>query len=92
MAKPTDKISVTEFEKQVYQVESVRLVVRAPSNTAIKPYQYEKAASSKWRYSQLETRIEKSTAHFEYVIIDGYGKIPSRNMTLARIRKSYHTA
>ena len=92
MAKPTDKISVTEFEKQVHQVEGVRLVVRAPGNTAIKPYQYEKAANSKWRYSQLESRIEKSTAHFEYAIIDGRGEIPSRNMTLARIRESYHAA
>ena len=89
MAKPTNKISIAEFEKQVWNVEGVRLVVRAPSNTAVKPYQYEKAANSKWRYSQLEGRIEKSTDRFEYVIIDGRGGIPSRHMTLARIRESY---
>lgn len=91
MAKPTNKISIAEFEKQVWNVEGVRLVVRAPSSTAVKPYQYEKAASSKWRYSQLETRIEKSTDRFEYVIVDGRGDIPKRNMSLDRIRKSYDT-
>jgi len=90
MAKPANKISIAALEKQVWNVEGVRLVVRAPSRTAVKPYQYEKAASSKWRYSQLETRIEKSTNGFEYVITDGRGDIPPRNSTLSRIRKSYN--
>ncbi len=91
MALPSKKITVREFEQQIRNIEGVRLVVRAPGTTAVKPYEYSRASNANWRYSQLESKLEKCLDDFEFVITDGKGHIPARNMTLARIRESYNS-
>lgn len=92
MPQPSEKITVAEFEKQVWKIESIRVVVRAPGKTAVGSYNMKKAANAKWRYSQLEGRLAGYLGDFEFVITDGTGNIPGRNMSLQRIRESYHSA
>lgn len=89
MAPPSKRITVREFEKQIWDIEGICLVVRAPGTTAVKPYEFIRASSANWRYSQLESKLEKCLDNFEFVITDGKGHVPARNMTLARIRESY---
>ena len=83
-------VTVGEFEHQIWEIEGVRIVVRAPSGERVKPYDYKRAARGSWRATQLlKDRLRPCTDKREIVILDGNAVAPHRGTKLQTIRDSY---
>lgn len=86
-----DKISVTDLERQIYEKEEIRVVVRASQNTEFAPYSYDRKAAintsaSDWYNTRLKPIIGENV---DAVIIDGHGNIPHGRTKMDTIRNSY---
>jgi hypothetical protein len=84
-------MQVWKFEQKVFEKEGVRLVVRAPSEAAVAPFKYDRAAKGSTRINDwLETRIYPLTGDFEVFIVNGRGEIDHHgNTQMVTIRDSY---
>ncbi|MBA2237423.1 MAG: hypothetical protein H0W24_01795 [Lysobacter sp.] len=83
-------MKIWEFEEAVWQVEGIRVFVRAHADTTVTPYPYKRAADSGWRLSELAgNRIESCLAPHGFQFVDGGGSIPHRGSRLPTIRDSY---
>jgi hypothetical protein len=85
------EISVAELEKKILEIEEITVVIRAPSDTRLKDYPFERKAAgnttvSEWKDTRLNKVLE---GKFEAVIIDG-GHVPPHGRTkMDTLRKSY---
>lgn len=85
------EVSLLEFERQVFELEGVRIVIRT-NRDKITPYDYERKARRNMSVMRfLHTRIGKFLKARESVcVIDGYGnEVPFIN-TIDNVRKSYN--
>lgn len=79
-----------EIEARVFEVDEIRIVIRAPLNSKLKSFPYVHRAPNNTSVCEwVERRIKPSTADLEVVVIDGRGKIPHPLTPLASIRDSY---
>ena len=83
-------MTVIEFEEKVFEIEEVRIVIRARSNTQIKDYSYKKSypqgnSISDW----IKTRVTPNVSDYDVVVIDGTGANPHRGMLMKRLKKTY---
>lgn len=84
------KIKVSEFEDQVFELEEVRVVVRAPKGSLVEPYSYEKkAAKGQQTNDWLEARVKTKIGDFEVVIVSGEGLQPHGRTKMETLRDSY---
>ncbi|KPY54792.1 MULTISPECIES: hypothetical protein [Pseudomonas syringae group] len=82
--------TVQEFEEQVWGLEGIRLVIRAPEGAALTEYEYKNAAQSnisltKW----INTRINPALNGYEATVIQGNGEEPHGRNLLRKIRATY---
>lgn len=84
------EVSLLEFERQVFKLEGVRIVIRT-NRDKITPYDYERKARGNMSIMRfLHTRIGKFLKGRESVcVIDGYGNEVSFIRTIENVRKSY---
>lgn len=83
-------MNVWEFEQAVYELEEVRIVVRAPWKKDLGDYGYERAASGNVSVTDwFNTRIGPALDNEQVVIIDGNGAIPHGRTKMSTLRASY---
>lgn len=86
--------SIYDFERQVFEKEGVRIVVRSDGNGIdIPDYDYQRQASDSTRLSDfLENRINPRLAESElsYTVVSGDGNASVHgNTKLEKLRSSY---
>ena len=84
------KVSVAAFESKVFELEEVRIVVRADPNAMVDDYDFQRGASAgtsitKW----LDNRIKPLIDGYPVVVVDGEGSIPNGRTHMANLRRSY---
>jgi hypothetical protein len=86
-----NKISATDLERQIYEKEEVRVVIRAHEDTEFIAYPYDrKAATTTSATDWYNTRLKPLLGNdVDAVIIDGHGNIPHGRTKMDTIRNSY---
>lgn len=83
-------ISVTEFEAKVLEKEEIVIRIRAPSNTQVSDYSYDrKAAGNSSITDWLEGRIKPLLNNNEVIVIAGDYATPHGRTKLDTLRSSY---
>ena len=83
-------MKVSEFEEKVWEVEGIRIVIRAASEENVSKYTFQKGAQEGWRITQLiEKRIQPKIGANEVIIIQGNGEQPHGRVILRTVRKTY---
>jgi hypothetical protein len=84
------KVKISEFEEQVFELEEVRIVVRAPRGGMVDAYSYEKKASKTQQINDwLDMRVRPKIGDFEVVIVSGQGLHPHGRTKMDTLRDSY---
>jgi hypothetical protein len=90
-------MKLSDFEDKVWELEGIRLVVRAPSSTKVDDYSYKSAADKSWSVTEfLKKRVlpklssGDDTTH-EVSVIEGNGEEPNGKTKLRTLRASYGT-
>jgi hypothetical protein len=79
-----------ELEQAVFELEEVRIVVRATASADLGDYSYERKAAGSASISEwLEQRVKPCTDGFPVVVIDGSGALPHGRTKMSRLRASY---
>ncbi len=83
-------MKVSEFEENVWQVEGIRIVLRANPDSVVEDYDYKNAADERWRVTELiEKRITTRINGIFTMVLQGNGKEPHGGILLKNIRKGY---
>lgn len=83
--------TVQEFEEKVWEVEGIRIFIRAPENTQIKDYGYQNAASGGWSTSKwLEARVIPCLDGHTVNVVQGNGEEPHGRTLVRNVKASYH--
>ena len=83
-------MKLAAFEQQVWEVEGIRIVVRADENDELEEYGYKRAAPETWSTREfLENRIEPLVGDRRVVVIRGDGKKSYRSVKLRNLRETY---
>ena len=83
-------MTVYEFEQKVFELEGVRIVIRATGAAKLGSYDYVKSyPQSNTVMSWLKTRVFGKTGNLDVVVIDGAGALPNRKMHMATLRDGY---
>lgn len=85
-----ENMKVSELEQRVWELEGLRIVVRANRNDEVEDYDYKNAANENWRTAEfVKNRVERRVGGREVTVIQGDGKIANGNLLLYALRKSY---
>jgi hypothetical protein len=83
-------MNVQDLETKVWEIESIRIVVRAGINENVGNYNYRNAAQDTWRVTQLlDNRIKPKIGGYEVIVIEGNGEEPHGRTILRTLRNSY---
>lgn len=85
------KVSVTELEKQIFEKEEIKVVIRASRKTEFEEYGYDRKASSStsitdWYNTRLKPLLGDT---YDAEIIDGSGTSPHGRTKIEKVRNSY---
>ena len=82
--------TVEKFENRVWELERIRIVVRADCREEVGNYGFRYKAARKMTVAKfLEDRIMGSIGNFTVDVIDGSGRIPEGNALAGTVRDSY---
>jgi hypothetical protein len=82
---------VDVFEARVWEVEGIRIVVRAPERTEVGDYEWQNAAQETWRVTQwLENRLLPRLNGHQVVVLQGDGAQPHGRVILRNLRQSWN--
>jgi hypothetical protein len=83
-------MKLAAFEQQVWDVENIRIVVRADENDEVKAYNLKRAADETWTTNKfLNNRIEPRVGSKKVVVIRGDGQKSRGNVRLHNLRATY---
>lgn len=83
-------MKVWEFEQRVYDLEEVRLVIRAAPNEEIGDYNYTRCAPSTTSVSEwLRQRVIDAVGGNEVSVVDGNGAYPHGRTRMSTLRSTY---
>jgi hypothetical protein len=83
-------MKIKEFEQKVWQVERIRIVLRAHPDTEVKDYDYKNAAIGSWSLKAfLESRIASKVGDIPIAVILGDGQEAKGQSILRNIREKY---
>lgn len=86
----SQKITVREFEAKILEKEEIVLVVRAPADTFVNDYNYERKAAGNTSVKDFgEGRIKESIGDLEFSIVNGNHTAPHGRTKLSTLRESY---
>ncbi len=81
---------VDEFENAVWEVEGIRIAVRAPRGSKGKKYAFKKGNPSKHTVQKwLDGRVSERLGDHEVVVINGAGQIVPGQTLMETVRDSY---
>ncbi len=86
-----EMISATDLERQIFELEEIRVVIRAPRETKFDSYNYERKAAANSSISDwYNTRLKPILgSDFDAEIISGYGTSPHGRTKIENVRNSY---
>ena len=85
--------TVLEFEKRVFQLEEIVIVIRATRGTMVEEYEFKrKAADNSSVTDWLETRIYPRTGENQIEVIGGNYSQPHGRTRLDTLRATYGSA
>ena len=85
-------MTIKELEQDVYDLDEIRIVVRAARNLDVGEYRYERKASdntsiTEWLDQRVYPLLGPERVRVE--VIDGYGALPHGRTRLSVVRDSY---
>lgn len=85
------KISATDLERQIFEKEEIKVVIRAPKETKFDEYAFERKSSvntsiTDWYNTRLKPILG---SEYDADIIDGYGTNPHGRTKIENVRNSY---
>ena len=84
-------MTVSEFEKAVWTLEGIRIVIRAPADSQVEEYGFANAADKNLSITRLiANRIQQRVGNSEVVVIGGDGALAHGLFHLDTLRASYH--
>ena len=84
-------MSATELEKQIYEKEEIRIVIRCAADETFDAYPYNRKAASNTSISDwYETRLKPLLDNKSAEIIDGAGTRPHGRTKIEKVRNSYN--
>lgn len=86
--------TIKTFEKKVFDVEGIRIVVRGPANGKVEAYGYSNRLAdnktlSEFRKTRLASCSNSVPEGYEVAVIKGDGSLPRAQTTLGTVRSSY---
>ena len=83
-------MKLAAFAQKVWDVEGIRIVVRADENDEVRDYNYRKSATETWTTSELlKNRIEPLVGSKKVVVIRGDGQKTRGGVKLRNLRATY---
>jgi len=83
-------MNVITFEEKVWEVDQIRVVIRASWNTEIGDFDWKnKAADNSSVTNWLNNRIFPKIANLSAIVIEGTGQQPHGRKSLEKVRNSY---
>lgn len=91
MDEDISKISATDLERQIFEKEEIRVVIRVRKNEEFEEYAYDRKAASNtsmtdWYNNRLKPILGDK---YDADIIDGYGNNPHGRTKFEKVRNSY---
>ena len=84
-------MTIQELEKQVWEQDKVRIIIRDRATSKVRKYERRNAAKENWSITGfLTNRIHPLVAEKEVVVIDGKGSVPHGRTLLKTLRESYN--
>lgn len=85
------EITASELERKIYELEEVRVVIRADKNEKFQDYNYTRKTASNTSISEwLANRIRPLlNADVQVDVIDGTGNNPHGRTNIENVRNSY---
>ena len=84
-------MSVGLLEQQIFNLEGIRIVIRASNRANAGSYPYQKAASADITIKDwLSERVLPLVPLDDIVVVAGGGVLPNPNMSLKWLRDSYN--
>jgi hypothetical protein len=83
-------MTVEDFEERVWEIDHVRIVVRAGARVNIGDYDWQNSADQNQRVtSWLDTRITPRVQGNEVIVLDGTGEEVHGKTLLRTVREGY---
>jgi hypothetical protein len=84
-------MQVWKFEKKVYEIEGVRIIVRANTDATVEEFDFERCASGNTTLADwLARRIYPYTGDYEVTVVSGSGALDPHGKThMSTLRDSY---
>lgn len=86
------KVSASDLERQIYEKEEIKVVLRCKKNSSFDSYDYKRKAAAntsvkEWAETRLRPIIGDDT---EFEIVNGAGQSPHGRTNIETVRNSYH--
>lgn len=79
-----------EIEQAVFELEEVRIVIRAPVKSQLGDFLYARQAANNASILEwLNQRIKPLVLDHSVVVVDGTGTLPNSRTSMATLRQSY---
>ena len=83
-------MKVWEFEEAVWNMEEIRIVIRAEPEEEVGAYPFERRSAGNTKMSVfLQGRITENLNGKGFFVVDGHGDWPHGNTLLRTVRGSY---
>ncbi len=84
------RVSVSELEQKIFELEEVRVVIRKKREGQVSNYDYKRKASATTSVTDLiETRIKPLIGDADVVVVNGQGLQPHGRTKVETVRNSY---
>jgi hypothetical protein len=83
-------MNVGDLEQKAWELDGVRIVVRAPSGAQVIAYTKKNAADKGMSVTDyIKTRIQPCVSEFEVAVVKGDGELVHGRTQLEKVRESY---
>ncbi|MFQ2214321.1 hypothetical protein [Aeromonas dhakensis] len=84
-------MTVEELEEAIWEIEGIRVIIRAPEGQVVDDYGYQNAAYQTWNVKKfLDDRVRPCVPGYEVMVIQGNGEEPHNRTLLRNVRPTYH--
>lgn len=85
------KVTTTDLERQIFELEEIKVVVRGKKDTQFDPYNYSRKAAvntsiTEWYNTRLKPILGND---YDAEIVDGNGNNPHGRTNIETVRNSY---
>ncbi len=85
------KVTATDLERQIFELEEIKVVIRTRKNTQLPPYNYSRKAAvntsiTEWYNTRLKPILGDD---YDAEIVDGNGNNPHGRTNIETVRNSY---